>query len=460
MLKASCLFLIPLSSLSPSMAIAAVPSFSLGLSYCHSCQGEGFCCSTSCRAISCWNRSFDGRLVPNLTGARKQIFGSTQFQWLPAGRDYCLSKVQVAADYSDSVPDSSKYMGNQGYHPLEELKESKRIQEKRLTAAEVARTTVEANGSALLLLPGIVHSEPHDHISWAEFQYIIDDFGDIFFQIFDDQNILQDPGASNPVNALIGMDLSLYKNRRVAGEYNISESGSTDDISLDDDYFEVEDSEMSDIPVDWGIPDTSSLVHPIYFAKCLTKAVNMEHNKEMDHPSNGISIVGCLRPAFIDEEPYLRRLFSCEDSDGYTSDWKDEEITGFSSKGDGHNARSTFYRLEIMRIELFSVYGIQSVISLQDFQDAEPDVLVHSTSAIVEHFTENGTWFNVALKALCKKKGFHVEGANLIGVDSLGMDVRVFTGVEIQTHRFSFKVRIRCCFLQLLNDRNDLKRNE
>ncbi|RVW59940.1 hypothetical protein CK203_086933 [Vitis vinifera] len=107
------------------------------------CQGEGFCCSTSCRAISCWNRSFDGRLVPNLTGARKQIFGSTQFQWLPAGRDYCLSKVQVAADYSDSVPDSPKYMGNQGYHPLEELKESKRIQEKRLTAAEVARTTVE-----------------------------------------------------------------------------------------------------------------------------------------------------------------------------------------------------------------------------------------------------------------------------------------------------------------------------
>ncbi|RVW92369.1 hypothetical protein CK203_032468 [Vitis vinifera] len=74
-------------------------------------------------------------------------------------------------------------------------------------------------------------------------------------------------------NALIGMDLSLYKNRRVAGEYNISESGSTDDISLDDDYFEVEDSEMSDIPVDWGIPDTSSLVHPIYFAKCLTKVI-------------------------------------------------------------------------------------------------------------------------------------------------------------------------------------------
>ena len=48
----------------------------------------------------------------------------------------------------------------------------------------------------------------------------------------------------------------------------------------------------------------------------------MKYDKEMDHPSNGISIVGCLRPSFIDEEPYLRKLFSCEDSDGYMSDWK------------------------------------------------------------------------------------------------------------------------------------------
>lgn len=48
----------------------------------------------------------------------------------------------------------------------------------------------------------------------------------------------------------------------------------------------------------------------------------MKYDKEMDHPSNGISIVGCLRPAFIDEEPYLRRLFSCEESNDYVSDWK------------------------------------------------------------------------------------------------------------------------------------------
>jgi len=33
------------------------------------------------------------------------------------------------------------------------------------------------------------------------------------------------------------------------------------------------DSEDSEVPVDWGMPYTSSLVHPIYFAKCMTKVI-------------------------------------------------------------------------------------------------------------------------------------------------------------------------------------------
>ena len=52
---------------------------------------------------------------------------------------------------------------------------------------------------------------------------------------------------------------------------------------------------------------------------------------------------------------------------------------------------------------------LQSAVSLQDFQEAEPDVLAHSTSAILEHFSEKGSRCNIALKALCKKKGLHVE---------------------------------------------------
>jgi len=59
------------------------------------------------------------------------------------GHDLCLSKVSVAADYPDSVPDSSSYMSNQAYHPLEEVKDSRRIRETKLTSAEIARSTVE-----------------------------------------------------------------------------------------------------------------------------------------------------------------------------------------------------------------------------------------------------------------------------------------------------------------------------
>ncbi|XP_061968126.1 uncharacterized protein At3g49140 isoform X2 [Populus nigra] len=401
-------------------AAAIASSLSLGSSHCQLCQADAFCCSTSHGGTNSWNKSpIDSCRPCDLSSIRYRnpFFGSTQFQWSSVGRNLCLQKVSVAADYSDSVPDSSNYTSHRGYHPLEEVKLSKRTRETQLTSAEIARTTVE---------------------------YIIDDYGDIFFEIFDDSNILQDRGASNPVNVLIGMDIPMYENKKVVNEYNIFNVGSEDDIPFDEDYFEVMDSEVSEVPVDWGMPDTSSLVHPIYFAKCMTKAINMEYYRKMDHPSNGVSIVGCLRPAFSDEELYLRTSFHCEDSDGYNSDRKDTEILSFNSKSDVSSSGSTLHCLEIMRIELFSLYGSQSAVSLQDFQEAEPDVLAHSTPAILEHFSEKGSRCNIALKALCKKKGLHVERANLIGVDSLGMDVRIFSGLEARTHRFPFKVRATC----------------
>jgi len=61
------------------------------------------------------------------------------------------------------------------------------------------------------------------------------------------------------------------------------------------------------------------------------------------------------------------------------------------------------------------------VVSLQDFQDAEPDVLAPSTSAILEHFSGKGSRCNVALKALCKKKGLHVEVNKCFGLLSLNI---------------------------------------
>lgn len=42
-----------------------------------------------------------------------------------------------------------------------------------------------------------------------------------------------------PQNALIGMDMPIYENRRISGEYNISDSSNSDEIPFEDDYYEV-----------------------------------------------------------------------------------------------------------------------------------------------------------------------------------------------------------------------------
>lgn len=84
------------------------------------------------------------------------FLGATQYSWLHLGRDICLSKISVASDYSDSVPDSSNYVGNHGYHPLEELKDRKRSRKTKLTSAEITKTAVEVHSSPLSFWPAIV----------------------------------------------------------------------------------------------------------------------------------------------------------------------------------------------------------------------------------------------------------------------------------------------------------------
>ncbi|CAK9174852.1 unnamed protein product [Ilex paraguariensis] len=70
------------------------------------------------------------------------------------------------------------------------------------------------------------------------------------------------------------MDIPLYENKWVYdAEYDISESGFRDEISFRDDYFELKSSEIFNIPVDWGRPDASRSLRPVYFGKCLAKVI-------------------------------------------------------------------------------------------------------------------------------------------------------------------------------------------
>lgn len=446
------------------MAIGLVFAGLSASSRCQFCHKEKQCCLVSAGSNGGWTghpidsrRSLDNSNIS--FRCRNPLFGATQFHWLATGQDPPLSNVQVAADdYSDSTLDSSEYIARRGYHPLEELRKHERSIGMLLTNAEIARTTVEANSKGLLVFPGRVHCEPHGHASWAEYQYIVDDYGDIFFELFDDESILQDRHASNLVSALIGMNNSICGENRIASRNYIDHSGSDSaiDILSAEDYEKIINTDVTDALIKRGMPDTMRYIHPMYFSKCLAKSVNTKHAKKMEFPSNGIYIVGCLRPAFMDEETYIRRLFHHEDGDGYLSDWRDEsekeeehlagtsdliddEILKFGRRG---HISSTLYKLEIMSMDLFSVYGVQFTISSQDFQDAEPDLLAHSSSAIIERLNGHGMHCSVALQALCRKrKDLIVERADIIGVDTLGMDVRVSSGMEMQTLRFSFNSR-------------------
>ncbi|XP_044977894.1 uncharacterized protein At3g49140 [Hordeum vulgare subsp. vulgare] len=388
----------------------------------------------------------------------RNTFGSIQPCWLATDQDSSLSKVRVAADYSDSLPDS-KYMRDRGYHPLEEIKERPKKKDISLTDVETARTVVEANSKGLLIFPARVHNEPHGHVSWSEFQYVVDDYGDIFFQVPDDGNILEDDDANNPVTVLIGTDGAII------GETSVVTSDFNDHVVIEDsmdmhDDDSKVDTEITNILIEWGMPVTMRSIHPIYFAKCLTKAVHDNHGEKIDNPSNGVSIVGYLRPAFIEEESYLRSLFHSEcNADGYSSEWREEynreprPASGTNGLIDGDKSRldindvgssidSTIYKLEMMTIELFSVYGKQFMIDPQDFQDAEPDLLSNHASDIIKRMEENSDQCTMALRSLCsRKKGLTVEEARLIGVDSLGIDVRAFSGLEARTVRFSFNAQ-------------------
>ncbi|KAL5219982.1 hypothetical protein ABZP36_024695 [Zizania latifolia] len=407
--------------------------------------------------IPFYNRRFQD--FSSLSLRYRNAFGSIQPCWLATDQEPSFSKVRVAADYSDSVPDS-KYTRDRGYHPLEEVKERPKKKDLSLTDVETARTVVEANSKGLLVFPARVHNEPHGYVAWSEFQYIVDDYGDIFFQVPDNGNILEDDAANNPVTVLIGMDGPIIGESSVVTR-NFSDYMDVENfVDMPDENYSKIDTEITDILIEWGMPATMRAIHPIYFAKCLTKAVHDNHGGKMDSPTNGVSIVGYLRSAFIEEESYLRSLFHGEcNGDGYLSDWRDEykrepapasgtngliddDKSRFDFNNVGSSTDSTIYKLEIMTVELFSIYGKQLMIDPQDFQDAEPDILANSASEIIDRVEQNDDQCTTALRSLChRKKGLTVEEASLIGVDSLGIDVRAFSGLEARTVRFSFNAQ-------------------
>ncbi|KAH9302096.1 hypothetical protein KI387_013679, partial [Taxus chinensis] len=484
-------------------------------SHCQGCYTEetGYCpwpSSFGWKTIMCEGRR-------NKVGASKSTsrhsavrgnhsFGLSDCSLVSRERKFQHIKVQVAADYSDSRSGAFEHHSKLGYHPLEELSEIENTErgELRLSYAEIARSTAEANHKAILVLPGMVHREPHQEASLIELQYVIDDYGDIYFEMNGDENILRSPRAKNPVNVFVGLDeLQINgEQKRIAFEnYNNIHTYASSDTNNKDAYEEDwssiayggDNSEHSESINDWAKLDTMAMVHPLYFAKKIVNVVSTNQSEKMDRPSHGLAIIGFLRPALMEEQAYLETFLYGKDyssgDDNYTEEddqfgnengepnqsvfesenmadsgyvdetdsglsnddpdstsmieSEDEEYSTLESESDGDSFTSSLYKLEILRIQLISVYGNQPTVTLQDFQQAEPDILAHSSSEIIAHFNTGSKKTKRALKALCwKKKGLDVEGAFLVGVDSLGVDIRVQCGAEVQTVRIAFNSQV------------------
>lgn len=410
-------------------------------------------------------------------------------------RQQYKSQVRVAADYPDSKPDSSSYLGDFGYHPLEELsspekKTSVDLTERKLPDAEIARTLAEGNETAILFAS---LWDDQDHIFGTEVEYIIDDRGDFYFQIDDDSEFLSTlNSARTKMNVAIGYESieEWILEQQEVHENPRPEEPKEDDSSDDEDeqeeswaiitadgteYVIEEILEQQESPEEtignWSGLDTLAAVHPLDFASALSAAALADDNEKIEKPSQSLRIVGEVRRLNDEEEEYVKifcedRFIDDDDDDDSEEDDSEEEedeeeheeagemieisaelleATGVDEnedEGEDSEAGTSFYKLDIESIHVISYLRTESTVEVSEFQAAKPDILSRAGLEIVERLNARGKVLEDALKLVClHRKGLEVEEAALLHIDSVGMDLRVHCGREVKTLRVSFSQR-------------------
>lgn len=404
------------------------------------------------------------------------------------------NRIRAARENSGSASEPINRNEKPKYHPFEEISESplRGSGDARLTAAETTRTIIEVNSRATLMFSDLISDEVHENIFWPELPYVTDEHGNIYFQVKSDEDILQTlTSENNFVQVIIGLDtMEMISELDLSGPTEIDfgfEEIEDEDSDMDDDDDEDEDEADSDqedwVAIlddeedqvdsdetlgDWAKLDTMRYSHPMYFAKKLAEVVSDDPTHWMDQPPAGLAIQGLLRPAFIEEHTVLHKHKSGHQSSTASIN-KSEKILGGKVEDlgtiSGHSHESnfskdnsnwaeelekddiltngaSFYKLEMIKIQLISAHGHQSVVELEDFTTAQPDAIAHSAANIMSRLNAGAEKATQALRSLCWRcKGIQVEEATLIGVDTLGFDVRVCSGTQVQTLRFAFNTR-------------------
>nr|XP_018681330.1 PREDICTED: uncharacterized protein At3g49140-like isoform X4 [Musa acuminata subsp. malaccensis] len=319
------------------------------------------------RGVGGGNQRFFGRGIWDLQHARTK------------------SRVRSGLEDADSLRRNPKPL----YHPFEEIEElvaSSDDEERRLTDAETARTIIEVNSKAAVMFSGFIDDQVHENIIWPEFPYLTDEQGDIYFEVNKEKEVLQSLVTDDKlVKVIIGLDnIEMLAEMEVLGpsdlEFEVEEiSSSEDDIddeSEEQDVMaildEVDQLLSSENISDWTNLETMQSCHPIYFAKKMEESISNVNLDWMDQPPASIVIQGHLRPAFAEESINIKKLPYAGEFD------MDQSL----------QSGATFYKLEMLNIQIVSAYGNQEAV--------------------------------------------------VIGVDSLGFDLRICSGRQVQTLRFAF----------------------
>lgn len=395
---------------------------------------------------------------PKYCTLTKPVLHQRKIRYLQGGRG-----VRAVSENLNSLPDPLANSGS-SYHPSEDIKELVSDDDARLSDAETAKTLVEVNYKAILMFSGQNDEEIHENVIWPDLPYTTNEKGDVYFAVNNNEDILQTLiGDDKIVQVIIGLD-----NAELLNELEMSsssdfdfdleettEDGSDTDTDDDLDYDEDSSDDMEDDDDDlissessnnWTNLETMRFSHPMYFARKVAEAVSNTNLDLMEQPSSTIVVQGILKATAVEEHSFLRNHLSVADTIN-DENMKEEEDSNKSSNNEKNShqkskSETTFYRLEMIRIQLVSSYGTQSSVEVEDFQKALPDIVVHHSKNIISQIESAGDKTFQALKFLCwKLKNIQVEEAAIIGVDSLGFDMRVCSGTLVQTLRFAFSTR-------------------
>uniref|UniRef100_A0A2N9IS07 Uncharacterized protein n=1 Tax=Fagus sylvatica TaxID=28930 RepID=A0A2N9IS07_FAGSY len=381
------------------------------------------------------------------------------------------NRIRASAEHLGSASDPKKQNGRSHYHPSEEIAEPtlENCGDATLTAAEATRTIIEVNSKATLMFSSLIDDEVHENIILPELPYVTDEHGNIYFQVNNGEDTVFQSLTSenNFVQVIIGLDtVEMLNEMELSGPSEIDfgieeiEDEDSDDENDEDDEDTVEDDDYDtdwvavlddeddqddsdETLADWAKLETMRSSHPMYFAGKLAEVASDDPIDWMEQPPASLAIQGLLRPAFIEEQSFIQKRLSDHQSSnadinqvGKIEEDKPEDlgmINGYrdeSGSSEDGSIRAeepekdeipvngtSFYRLEMIRIQLFSSHGHPTVVEVEDFMKAQPDAIAHSAAKIISRLKAGGEKTIQALKSLCWRcKGIQVEIITLIAI--------------------------------------------